>query len=392
MAASPVVSKIAEAMAAKVHGDEHIDPVSLDGYNFNAIIQYIVNARREGTESLISLHYPASKAYDLAVRLERKLTQLDQDKIRRCEYDFESGILYLDIMPVRPLHYVVQEGVKVDLRGSLAALIPAIDDAKLRHRVSQVLEMGEVDIRRQGKIWKQGDISFCEPGSGRLSSVVGEISTSHVERKAIQYIDGTQGEIQAVFIVDMLYPTATKAKMSLFTADGTKGHWVQRSVIFYDDALEEQPIGQLGLYLSDFLGARGLPTAFCRPSAAELAAEISRVPQIIMSFDQLRAIFLYARDIHRKEDVPAPGRKAKKRAREEEEQVDGHLSTNREEAKRARQERYERRDKRQRLLEEQKNAEGHILELERRATKAEEEALKVKQESEQQVEQAKQQA
>jgi hypothetical protein len=74
----------------------------------------------------------------------------------------------------------------------------------------------------------------------------------------------------------MHYPTATRAKVSLFTADGTKGHWVQRSEIFYDDALEEQPIGQVGFYISDFLGGQGLPAALCRPSATEIAGGMLR--------------------------------------------------------------------------------------------------------------------
>jgi len=91
----------------------------------------------------------------------------------------------------------------------------------------------------------------------------------------MQYINNTKGEIQAVFIVDMQYPTVTKATISLFVADGPEGYWLQRRVIFYDDALEEQPIGQLGLYISDFLGVQGLPTAYCRPSAAEIATGIS---------------------------------------------------------------------------------------------------------------------
>ena len=149
---------------------------SLDGYKFSDIIQHIVDARHEGTESLISLRYPASKAYDLAVRLDRKLARLDQIKIRRCEYDFDAGILYLDIMPESTLHYAVQESVKIDLRESVATLIPTIDDATIRDRMSKVLEMGHVDIRRRGKIWKQGDVAFRETGSGRLSSLVGEIS------------------------------------------------------------------------------------------------------------------------------------------------------------------------------------------------------------------------
>lgn len=157
-AAEPVdesIDLVAEPAAEPV--DEYIDPVglfffplcaclptdgprqvSLDGYSFNRLIEYIVSARRQGTESLISICYPASKAYDLAERLECKLVRLGQSKIRRCEYDFDTGILYLDIMPERPIHYVTQEDFKDSLKSGITAFIPTIEDATIRRRMSDV--------------------------------------------------------------------------------------------------------------------------------------------------------------------------------------------------------------------------------------------------------------
>jgi hypothetical protein len=148
----------------------------LDGYKFNDIIRHIINARREGTESIISIRHPASDAYDFAERLEDKLIQRDQIKIRRCEYNFDTGILYLDIRGEGPLHALVVDGIKINMREGVTGLIPTIHDATIRDRMSKVLQLGHVDIMRSGIIWKQADVSFYDMGSGRLSSVVGEIS------------------------------------------------------------------------------------------------------------------------------------------------------------------------------------------------------------------------
>ena len=59
-------------------------------------------------------------------------------------------------------------------------------------------------------------------------------------------------------------------------ADGAVGRWIQRGQTFYDQQLDNQPAGQVDLYVSDFLRGRPLPTAFSRPLAAEVAAGVSR--------------------------------------------------------------------------------------------------------------------
>ena len=68
-----------------------------------------------------------------------------------------------------------------------------------------------------------------------------------------------------------------KAWVSLLAADDSSSSWVQHSDLFYDNDLDQQPAGQVDLYLSDFVGlAPGMPAALCRPSTAEVAAGITR--------------------------------------------------------------------------------------------------------------------
>lgn len=93
-----------------------------------------------------------------------------------------------------------------------------------------------------------------------------------MERKARQYIDSSDGKIRLVLILKLQYPGMKKAWVSLLGADG----WIQHHELYYDDNLDQQPVGQVDIYLSDFIGFAGLPPAYCRPSAAELAAGITR--------------------------------------------------------------------------------------------------------------------
>jgi hypothetical protein len=87
-----------------------------------------------------------------------------------------------------------------------------------------------------------------------------------VESKARQYIDSSDGKIRAVLLLNFQYPGMKKAWVSLLVADG----WIQRHEVYHDDNLDAQPVGRVGLYLSDFIDAAGLPPAYCRPTAAEL--------------------------------------------------------------------------------------------------------------------------
>ncbi|KAH8896821.1 hypothetical protein GQ53DRAFT_890208, partial [Thozetella sp. PMI_491] len=127
-------------------------------------------------------------------------------------------------------------------------------------------------------------------------------SALHSENKAVQYIDGTHGRIAAVLLLDPSYPDARRAKVSLLVADCSQSHlahhWVQRGSLFFDEDIDAQRTGQVGFYVSDFLRGGALPHAYCRPSAAELASGVSRDPQIVLTYKQLRSIFLNARKVH----------------------------------------------------------------------------------------------
>lgn len=94
----------------------------------------------------------------------------------------------------------------------------------------------------------------------------------HIESKAHRYIDKSDGLIRAVIILDVRYPDMKKAWVSLLTADG----WVQYRELVHDADLDEQPVGQVDLYLSDFVDPVDLPLSYCRPSAAERDAGITR--------------------------------------------------------------------------------------------------------------------
>lgn len=80
-----IASQNLNALPTFPEHEHRVDIVSVDGHTFNQIVEYIVDAHRRGTESIISLRYPADSAWDLGVRLDEKLVDLEQLKIRRFE-------------------------------------------------------------------------------------------------------------------------------------------------------------------------------------------------------------------------------------------------------------------------------------------------------------------
>jgi hypothetical protein len=117
-------------------------------------------------------------------------------------------------------------------------------------------------------------------------------------RKGRQYIGSSDGKIQAVLILDLRYPHPTQAWVSLLAANGPPDHLIQDHVLYFDDNLDQQPVGQVDLYFSDFVGFAGLPADYCRPTAAESDAGITRNPTVTLTYDRLRAIFRWARHAH----------------------------------------------------------------------------------------------
>jgi len=153
-----------------------IDIVSVDGFSFDQIIQHIVDAHRDSTESIISLHCLADAARDLCARINEKLVELDQIKIHRFEYDYESGIAYIDIMVETSLHFQTLVGTRNYSEIEFARFIATIPDPAHRQRiVREILDFGTTSIEKEDKILKQGDFSF---GSikNKLPSLVGEVS------------------------------------------------------------------------------------------------------------------------------------------------------------------------------------------------------------------------
>jgi hypothetical protein len=269
------------SLSAQFDDDQSVDIVSVDGYTSDQILEFIVDAHRNGTESILSLRCSVDLALRLCATLDGKLEELDQPQIRRLEYDYHSGIAYIDIMMETKLHYLCQEGFENDIEIGLGRFVVAIPDATIHDYIMKtILNLGTSPIEKEGKIRKQPDISL---GSlhDELPSFACEVSysesRSHVERKMVQYIEAAEGEIRAVAAFKIQYPGAKWVTVSLRVADGTTtGAWMQHFDTIYDEKLPRQPDGQLDLYISDFIGAAQLPTDFCRPSAAELAAGVVR--------------------------------------------------------------------------------------------------------------------
>jgi hypothetical protein len=86
----------------------------------------------------------------------------------------------------------------------------------------------------------------------------------------------SDGKIRTALIFDLEYPSMKKAWVSLLVADAPSSRWVYYSDLFHNDDLVQQPVGQVDLYLSDFVGLAGLPVEFCRPSKADMDGGVSR--------------------------------------------------------------------------------------------------------------------
>ncbi|KAL2129246.1 hypothetical protein VTI74DRAFT_8015 [Chaetomium olivicolor] len=95
-----------------------------------------------------------------------------------------------------------------------------------------------------------------------------------------------------------------KAWVSLLAAEDSSSRWIQYHEVYHDDSLEQQPAGQVDIYLSDFVGRAGVPAAYCRPSTAEPIAGTTRNPTITMTYERLRAIFRKARYLHDPKEFP----------------------------------------------------------------------------------------
>ncbi|KAK0659744.1 hypothetical protein QBC41DRAFT_368900 [Cercophora samala] len=241
-------------------GSGYIEPVWLDVSTIEEIIEYIISARHRGSESILSFQWQADRLDYLFEQLDTRLVELDERKIRRFEYDYESSTVHIDIMGESEFHYQVQAGLRDYIKNRLAERIATTDDPTIRRLMH-------------------------EP-------------RKHVERKARQYINCLDGKIRVALILNLQYPYMKKAWVSLLVAGSPSSGWVQHSELYHDNDLVQQPVGQVDLYLSDLVSLAGVPTAFCRPSTVKLAAGVTRNPTITITFERLRAIFRKARHLH----------------------------------------------------------------------------------------------
>ena len=147
---------------------------------FNEIIDQIVNARNNARGSqweivpILSFDWPASQLDELN-QLDARLVEMDQLKVRRFEYDYVSGTVYIDVMPESPLHARFQVDICEDLWVSLAELFAVTNNGAIRQLIESLSDRRrEASIKLEGKLHKQADISFAQ--AGRLPLFVAEIS------------------------------------------------------------------------------------------------------------------------------------------------------------------------------------------------------------------------
>jgi len=229
-------------LSARFDDDQSVDIVSVDGCTFDQIVEFIVDARRNGTGLILSLRCSADLALGLGARLDGKLTELDQPHIRRFEYDYHSSIAYIDITMETQLHYLCQKGIEGGIEIGLGRFVVAIPDAAVRNYITKtILNFGTSQIAKEGKILKQADIALGALHN-KLPSFVCEISysesRSHVERKIVQYIKAAEGEIRAAAAFKIQYPGAKWVTADLRVADGSStGAWIQHFDTMYDEKL-----------------------------------------------------------------------------------------------------------------------------------------------------------
>ena len=176
-------------MAARDHGEatmaaaapsfesEHdSNIVAVDGDSFDQLVGYIADAHRHGTESIISWRCPADVAWDLSTRLNEALIALNEPTIQRFEYDYQSGIAYIDIMPETNLHYQFLVRARNYIEVCLARFAATIPNADIRDYIADMLlDFGTARIAEEGELLKQADFAFGS-AMNRLPCLVGEVS------------------------------------------------------------------------------------------------------------------------------------------------------------------------------------------------------------------------
>ncbi|KAJ0267440.1 hypothetical protein Brms1b_013747 [Colletotrichum noveboracense] len=217
------------------------------------------------------------------IDLSRLRSLLDEiSGISRFSYEHGTELARLD-MPEKPIHNQTIAGVIRLFEGArhrMSDVAQELDEPTIANRLDAVYEKGTTDIHVPGVMLVQADFCFREERMQYLPTVVGEVAysqdTQSVMQKSIDYTDvvSSGSSIPLVFVVDIEYPHAHRATVSMRVRDGD-GHphgnarWVVHQVQFFVAGAEPQPEGNIDLYVSDFLrSSPGLPEAMIRPLPA----------------------------------------------------------------------------------------------------------------------------
>ena len=138
------------------------------------ITDYIANARQRGSESLVGFHWPANQVHYLSDQLDTRMLELDEMRIRRFEYDYESETVYIDIRGESPVHHHVRSGLAGYLNASLAKALYDANDLTIRRLIRSVVDYGTITIDYGNKLLKRSDISFGQTAT--IPSLVCEVS------------------------------------------------------------------------------------------------------------------------------------------------------------------------------------------------------------------------
>ncbi|KAH8882406.1 hypothetical protein GQ53DRAFT_812107 [Thozetella sp. PMI_491] len=256
----------------------------LDGQSLDQILARLeleLAAHNSAPRKPVVFHWPAAEIDALFLRLEAL-------PARHTDYDYRSETVHIDMTGESEMHYLVQSGLRALMETAIAAFRVTIDDPEVCRRMACVRERGTADIKQPGAFIYQADVAFREFTE----------STQYAEEKATKYITDTHGQIGAVLLVDLGFPHAKQATIGLMVADSSLARWVQRGDVFTTRIWMNSPMATL-VYTSRTFSVATIrsPLSSAAPRArnAQLACHDS---QIVLTYEQLRSIFLDTRELH----------------------------------------------------------------------------------------------
>jgi hypothetical protein len=137
-------------------------------------VDYIVEARHSGTESIISFHHEASQVHDLAKQLNARLLDLGKRVICRFEYDYKSETADIHVMDESPIHHHVKMRLRDRIKACLARSLVDTEDAAVRQLIRPIEDYSTIPVMYEDKLFRQADIAFGQIGT--LPSLVCEVS------------------------------------------------------------------------------------------------------------------------------------------------------------------------------------------------------------------------